>query len=1176
MGEVWRARDLHVGADCALKIMLDNANPTALDLFNREQAVLADLQSPHIVPIYDRGFVEGDDGKQPFFVMPLLRGKTLAELIKGNRITPEWLADVLRQVCRGLQAAHVRKIYHRDLKPSNIIVDDDDSATIIDFGVAHLGDSQNSGFLGTPQYTAPELLDIYAHHEPSAATDVFSLAVVAYEALTRQRPFERSSDRETIHALLTQFPAPIWKLNRDVSISLGKVIHKGMAKIPLHRYSSAKEFADKLQKALQEEAPLVDKNLAARFERAQKAFVVKDFQTADGMLTELEAEGEADECLYGLREQLNSAIRERTLYQQLETARALVVQEDPMAVPKLQEILVTDPENPEALRLLAEVRGRKTEKDIENWLTLARRHLEADDFPHAREALQEILTVRRDTRAFELLADLDRREKEVQAICLAKEKLFEEAERAYGKGELSTALSKLGKLLGLIDPKRSSLDERDVRYQDFYKKVHSEHEETNRAYAQAHKYLADNVFDKALDICAQFPKNPVFQALKLEAEERQRHERSAYLAEVSLRVDREPDLDKRVAILEEAVRLRRDDPQFKDRLRIATEKRNLIASIVAQARDYEKNRAYNEALGQWEAIRRIHSQYPGLSYEIDRLSKQRDREAAAEARSQLEEQIDNCLQAQDFERAVSLCKSGLAEFPNDGRLEERRLRASEGLELTRKAEEALEQAVRLIEQNHIEEGLASLRAARALPVGSSLVKVVLVDTLSRYASALVNDNPELAGQLVAEALALNPNHALCLSVKATIEESHRVEFVEQSVAKLEQMERDGDWMGATLLLGDGLGRYPGEAKLTQIQERVTSRLAIDERPKAVAELQRLLANAQSEHDPDKIDALLNEARRWADKYAADEEISRLVGRIEERRQAVASRAESGSTDSVSFRKWATAAVVMVAVCVAIAFIAMTLLRPVKAERAVGTAVVQTARTDLIEHPDARSKPLMALLQGTRVNVLGWVGRDQSFVRVQFVSPKKNSRPGYVRREDLEQWSDPGVAWDLLALRRPPDSAAEADWRKFAEQLRRFGLLYPATGQADESGIECSRIYLSIAGNSQKAGKPRSEWESDLTEAKKALDAVRGNSSASADLLRKQFAELETPEPPQPPAPPSPKNPELQRLVRKAYQAYNAADDEELLRLADQIQSIDPAQADALRRLVKDAREALTK
>src|SRR5262249_36785304 len=157
-----------------------------------------------------------------------LQGSTLGGLIKesSNRITVEWLVDIICQVCRGLQVAHDRQIFHRDLKPSNIFVDQNDSATIIDFGVAHLGDSQNTGFRGTPQYTAPELVDPQGYREPSAASDIFALAVVMYEALTGQRPFERKNERDTLQAILISYPPPVWNLNPQVPPSLGKVIHR--------------------------------------------------------------------------------------------------------------------------------------------------------------------------------------------------------------------------------------------------------------------------------------------------------------------------------------------------------------------------------------------------------------------------------------------------------------------------------------------------------------------------------------------------------------------------------------------------------------------------------------------------------------------------------------------------------------------------------------------------------------------------------------------------------------------------------------------------------------------------------------------------------------------------------------------------------------------------------------
>ena len=99
MGDVWRALDTELGSDCAVKIMRDSADTAALDLFTREQQVLAELRSPHVVSIYDRGTLEENGNVHPFFVMPLLQGSTLAALIKesSNRITVEWLVDIIRQ-----------------------------------------------------------------------------------------------------------------------------------------------------------------------------------------------------------------------------------------------------------------------------------------------------------------------------------------------------------------------------------------------------------------------------------------------------------------------------------------------------------------------------------------------------------------------------------------------------------------------------------------------------------------------------------------------------------------------------------------------------------------------------------------------------------------------------------------------------------------------------------------------------------------------------------------------------------------------------------------------------------------------------------------------------------------------------------------------------------------------
>ena len=140
MGEVYRAFDRTTNRDVTIKTLLDFRDDAALVQFRHECSVLASLNHPNIVDIYDIGDFEG----RPYFVMPLLPGKTLAEVLQEQSLSPKRAVDIIRQACRGLQAAHSKGLIHRDLKPSNIFVLPGDSVKIIDFGVAGVMDSRST------------------------------------------------------------------------------------------------------------------------------------------------------------------------------------------------------------------------------------------------------------------------------------------------------------------------------------------------------------------------------------------------------------------------------------------------------------------------------------------------------------------------------------------------------------------------------------------------------------------------------------------------------------------------------------------------------------------------------------------------------------------------------------------------------------------------------------------------------------------------------------------------------------------------------------------------------------------------------------------------------------------------------------------------------------------------
>ncbi len=133
----------------------------------------------------------------------------------SHRLTVERTIDIMSQTCRGLQAAHERGLVHRDIKPSNIFVMEDDSVKIIDFGVAHMSDAHTTrAQKGTLLYMSPEQIELKAL---SPASDIFSLSVVCYEAMTGRNPFQRARADEVVDAILRQIPPLAAELNPSVS-----------------------------------------------------------------------------------------------------------------------------------------------------------------------------------------------------------------------------------------------------------------------------------------------------------------------------------------------------------------------------------------------------------------------------------------------------------------------------------------------------------------------------------------------------------------------------------------------------------------------------------------------------------------------------------------------------------------------------------------------------------------------------------------------------------------------------------------------------------------------------------------------------------------------------------------------------------------------------------------------
>ncbi len=898
MGVVYRAYDVVVKREVALKTLRDVPSRASLELFQRECQVLAAMSHPNIVEIFDIGEFEEEGQSKPYFVMPLLPGVTLEKLIRtaSQRLTVERVVEIMTQACRGLQAAHERGLLHRDIKPSNIFVLEDDSVKLIDFGVAHMVDTRASmGIKGTLLYMSPEQLEL---KPPTPLSDLFSLAVVCYEALTLRRPFDRATEAEIIDAILHHVPAPVSALNPAVSDAVSRVIHKAMAKQPWYRFASAREFAENLQKALRgEPIEFFDPaRIRPRIERAQRAFEQGDLQFANEILAELEAEGHLDPALTELRRQVDQALRQRTIAQLLESARTRFEHEEyPLALQKIQEILQLDPANAAALGLKKDIEGRMTTQKIEDWFRLARQHLDNHAYGHAREALRNVLALKAgDTRAQQLLAEVDRLEQEHVRLRQQKEQLYQAAVEAWREGEVSSALSKLEQVLDLEErAPDTSAPERAAAYRSLYNQVRTEHEFLKNAYAEARQHLAARNFAQALAICDEclrkHPGHALFQALKFDIEEAQRQELSARIAEIDRRVEAEADLDRRVAILEEAVAAYPGEPHFERALRLTRDKRDLVNSIAAKARQLEERGQYAEALAQWETLGAIYPQYPGLGFEIERVQKRREQQSRSEAKARVIEQVDRALAAGDHVTALRMLEMARAEFPGDSEIASLAEVAQQSAGRISEAQRLLEQGQELCARQNFAEAVPVLRRALECDPRNPQARAALVEALVAHARALVDTDWRTAETLVAEALDLDPTNASARSVRTLTQDRKRDEAVAQAFLAARDLRAAGNLEGALAQAEQALLAWPGEPRLVQLRDILSRELEQareaqrrNARRAVLEELRQLEREAAIQTDPLIVESHLQRARALASSYALDPEVQSVVADIERR------------------------------------------------------------------------------------------------------------------------------------------------------------------------------------------------------------------------------------------------------------------------------------------------------
>src|SRR5688572_9186653 len=258
MGEVYRARDMELGRDVAVKVLPSSfsVDATRLQRFQQEACAAGALNHPNVLIVHDIGACDG----APYVVSELLEGETLRNRIGGTPMGQRRAIDYALQIANGLAAAHEKGIIHRDLKPDNIFITNDGRLKILDFGLAKLTqldgsqpqtdvptrrvDTDPGVAMGTVGYMSPEQLK---GRRVDQRSDIFSFGAILYEMLSGRRAFHGESAAETMSAILKEDPPELSDTNKNVSPALERLVNHCLEKNPESRVHSARDITFALE-----------------------------------------------------------------------------------------------------------------------------------------------------------------------------------------------------------------------------------------------------------------------------------------------------------------------------------------------------------------------------------------------------------------------------------------------------------------------------------------------------------------------------------------------------------------------------------------------------------------------------------------------------------------------------------------------------------------------------------------------------------------------------------------------------------------------------------------------------------------------------------------------------------------------------------------------------------------
>jgi serine/threonine-protein kinase len=252
VGVVYKARQAGLNRLVALKMLLAgaHADPGQIGRFRREAEAVARIRHPHIVAVYDFGELDSC----PYFSLEYLPGGNLAGRLTAGPLPPREAAALVEPLARAVHFAHERGVVHRDLKPANVLLAEDGTPKVADFGLAKMlggddGLTSTGAVLGTPGYMAPEQAR-GGSKAAGPAADLYALGAILYECLTGRPPFQGETPLLTLAQVVIADPAPPFRLQPGTPRDLSAVCMKCLEKDPRRRYPSALALAEDLRRFL--------------------------------------------------------------------------------------------------------------------------------------------------------------------------------------------------------------------------------------------------------------------------------------------------------------------------------------------------------------------------------------------------------------------------------------------------------------------------------------------------------------------------------------------------------------------------------------------------------------------------------------------------------------------------------------------------------------------------------------------------------------------------------------------------------------------------------------------------------------------------------------------------------------------------------------------------------------